>query len=118
MFGNGTWRIFLAGVLCGAIFTAVGGAAWVRWKPRPEGPTDWPGMLARSDEDDALYDACLSSGRGTVACDALMRMNARNKKEAAQRAEEEQARIELLLAERAAWQEFLTADRKNFHKSG
>ena len=63
MFRNGTWRVFLAGALCGTIFMAVAWAASVWWKPRPE----------RSAGDDAIYDMCLADSGNTVACDAMMR---------------------------------------------
>jgi hypothetical protein len=68
MFWKGTWRVFLAGALCGAVLTASVGAAYVWSKPHPE----------RSAADSAMYDACLVDRSGnTVVCDALMRMVAR-----------------------------------------
>jgi hypothetical protein len=63
MFRNGTWRGFLAGVLCGALLIGVGVGAFVWWKSYD----------ARSAEDEVTYDACLMKRGNTVACDALMR---------------------------------------------
>jgi hypothetical protein len=89
MLGNGTWRVFLAGALCGTIFTAVVGATWIWWKPAHPNPFGQFDEL-RSAEDEYLYDGCLANGRGTVACDAFMRVldrlradEAAKKKEAA-----------------------------------
>jgi hypothetical protein len=73
MLGNGTWRVFLAGALCGTIFTAVVGATWIWWKPAHPNPFGQFDEL-RSAEDEYLYDGCLANGRGTVACDAFMRV--------------------------------------------
>ena len=65
MFGKGTWRVFLAGALCGTVVTASVGAAYVWWKPHPQ----------RTAEDDVIYDRCLmAQGGNTVACDAMMRL--------------------------------------------
>jgi hypothetical protein len=76
MLKNGGWQIFLVGVLCGAIFMAIAGAGWVWWKPADPSWDDLTNVptAKRSSEDENLYDACLASGRNTVACDALMRM--------------------------------------------
>jgi hypothetical protein len=64
MFGTGSWRIFLAGALCGTILTGGVAATLVWWKPHQR----------RSDEDEAIYDQCLVRQAGnTAACDALMR---------------------------------------------
>jgi hypothetical protein len=65
MFRNGGWRLFLAGVLCGIVLTAVLGGATVWWKLHPK----------RSAEDAAIYDNCLMAQSGnTVVCDATMRV--------------------------------------------
>jgi hypothetical protein len=65
MFGNGRWRLFVAGALCGV---AVIAAVWVRW-------TWWKSGPERSAEGSAIYDHCLMEQHGnTVACDAMMRL--------------------------------------------
>jgi hypothetical protein len=89
MLKTGAWRVFLAGALCGTVLTAVVGAEWVWWKPRTNvfdqfddehGP--WEDYAKqRSAEDQDTYDLCLAKGRGTVACDALMRIIARERAE-------------------------------------
>jgi hypothetical protein len=62
---GGTWQLFLAGLLCGTIFTAFVGTAAVWWKP-------W---TQHSAEDDEVYDACLASkGNTIVQCDAMIRI--------------------------------------------
>jgi hypothetical protein len=69
MFGDGISRGFLAGVFCGAL-VGLGVGAFLWWKPHP----------TRSVEDGAIYDRCLVQKAGnTVACDALMRLLAREK---------------------------------------
>jgi len=66
------WRVFLAGALCGAVFTAGTGAVFVWWKPHP----------GRSADDNIIYDACLVDKDGnTVVCDAMMRMVERGRTE-------------------------------------
>ncbi len=69
---------FLAGVLCGIIFTVAVGALL---KPRPV--NEWDAVLGpardSSIHDSRLYDTCLLSGRTVVACDAQMRLNARDR---------------------------------------
>jgi hypothetical protein len=80
MLGN-SWRVFLAGVLCGSSLMTAIGLAWFWWKP-PRAPSAhnvgaWP----HSPENDAKYDLCLAGGRTKVACDALMRILARSEAE-------------------------------------
>jgi hypothetical protein len=53
-------RRFAVGMLCGGIIIAVAWGASVWWN-------------TRSEQDAALYDACLANGGSTVACDAFMR---------------------------------------------
>jgi hypothetical protein len=72
-------RHFLAGVLCGAIFTAVVGAALLWWErpPKPALPTveQLFGPPPRFDaRDNAIYDNCLMASGNTVSCDAMMRV--------------------------------------------
>ncbi len=81
-----SWRSFLAGALCGAIVMAAGAGTWVWWRSSLE-VDDW--IPVRSVQDAATYDMCLASGKTTVACDALMRLLAREV--AAQAANEEAA---------------------------
>jgi len=65
MFRNRSWRVFLAGALCGSALMAVIWGASVWWKPHPR----------RSAADDTVYDACLVERQGNVAaCNALMRI--------------------------------------------
>jgi hypothetical protein len=57
-FRSATWRVFLAGALCGAVLMAATGAVFVWWKgSHPE----------RSAQDDFLYDACLAEKNGNTA---------------------------------------------------
>jgi hypothetical protein len=54
-------RVFLAGILCGAILMAAVGAVLVWWKSPPK--------------RQLIYDGCLAQKAGnTTACDALMRV--------------------------------------------
>jgi hypothetical protein len=53
-------RSFAVGMLCGGVIIAVAWAASVWWN-------------TRSEQEIALYDACLAHGGSTVACDALTR---------------------------------------------
>jgi hypothetical protein len=81
VFGNGAWRLFAVGVLCGTVLTAVVGGAFIWWK------SDADGASVRSSQD---YDACLVEKYGNkVACDALMRML--NRERVAERAMKEKA---------------------------
>jgi hypothetical protein len=58
---NPDHRRFAVGALCGGILIAVAWAVSVWWN-------------TRSEQDAALYDACLAgNGGSTVACDAFMR---------------------------------------------
>jgi hypothetical protein len=77
MLKSGKWRLFLAGVLCGVMFTIGTASIW------------WRSHAARSVKDDAFFDNCLIKQNGnTVYCDALMwalaRDRAASKKEAAE----------------------------------
>jgi len=72
MFTNGTWRGFLAGVLCGIILTVVVGAAYFWWKTTHQQPDDMD--AGRSAKENVDYDMCLAAGNTNVACDALIRM--------------------------------------------
>ena len=57
-----TWRVFLPGVLCGAILMAVSVAAWVVYKSKS--------ILS---PEQAAYDDCLKSGRTIRDCAATLR---------------------------------------------
>ena len=70
-----SWRDFLVGALCGAIVMAAGAGTWVWWRSTLE-VDDWTPV--RSAEDAATYDMCLASGKTTIACDAVMRLLARD----------------------------------------
>jgi hypothetical protein len=72
MFKNRMWRVFLAGVFCGIIFTLAVGAASLWWKTSYGSPDERG--AARSAENDVNYDMCLAAGNTNVACDALIRM--------------------------------------------
>src|SRR5436190_11174666 len=56
-----TWRVFLPGVLCGAILMAVSGAVWVVYKSKS--------ILS---PEQAAYDDCLKSGRTVRDCAATL----------------------------------------------
>src|SRR5262245_31093063 len=60
-----SWRDFIAGAVCGALVMAAGAGAWVWWGP------------VHSAQDAAIYDECLAEGKTVIACDALVRMRAR-----------------------------------------
>jgi hypothetical protein len=85
MIKTGSWRVFLAGALCGTVLTVAVGAAWLWWKRADAWPnvseSDTDVGLYHSDKDQNIYDLCLADGRGRVACDALMRLIARDRAE-------------------------------------
>jgi hypothetical protein len=58
----GTWRIFVAGALCGVVCMAAvwAGSTWW-WKPSSE----------RSAQDSAMYDDCLIMQGGNATCAML-----------------------------------------------
>jgi hypothetical protein len=67
----------MVGALCGAVFMALAGTAWLRWKPvhQVSGSLDVSNTDPVSAEDENIYDACLITRNGNkVACDAFMRM--------------------------------------------
>jgi hypothetical protein len=74
MFRNDAWRVFLAGVLCGAIFTMVVGGTLVWRKLRASAAAaEWSSVETWHSPEE--YDYCLINTAGNkVACDALMRV--------------------------------------------
>jgi hypothetical protein len=72
MFKNMSWRVFLAGMLCGTVLTVAVGAPLVWWKFTN---TWWSYEEVMRAQDDDTYDRCLIAQAGNkVACDALMRV--------------------------------------------
>ena len=76
MVGN-SWRVFLAGALCGSVLTTSVGLAWFWWKPSRGLSAHNVGGWTHSPENDAEYDVCLAMGKTKAACDAWMRILAR-----------------------------------------
>jgi hypothetical protein len=80
-----TWQVFVAGLLCGVAFTAVAGAAWLRWKA-PVHELSYLDAMWNPDgysaQDENTYDACLiTKGGNKVVCDAFMRVLRRYRRE-------------------------------------
>ena len=73
---NARWRVFIVGVVFGALLTAAVGAASLWWKK----DTDWSDVSSLeqpqlSAQDTNIYDMCLVQNAGNkVTCDALMRL--------------------------------------------